>query len=1105
MRRLLLYILLIVPLCSAAQHNQLTNIPTIYIDTHNAQPVISKSEYIFADMVYVSGSDTLRYDSLRIRGRGNSTWGLAKKPYRIKFNESTRFLGEGHAKNKSWTLLANHADKSLLRNAVTSQMGEFLGLPFNPAAHFVDLVLNGTYLGNYQVSDQVNVDKKRVEIHEQDYVADEQSNITGGYLLEIDGFASSEPVYFTTSRNILVTVKSPDEDYINDAQLGYIRDYLNSFESALFAYDFTDPETGYRAMIDSTTLVAWYIATELSANVDGFWSTYIYKDQDDPKIYFGPLWDYDIAYNNSIRAGDVTEKSMVSLSGFGEGLAKVWARRFIQDPWFNEAVNDAWRAKNDEGVVDFLCSYIDSMALHIDESQELNYSRYSISSKVYDEIFIYSTYSEYISQLKEFIRNHASYLTGLFRSRVKQPGGETPDPDPEQLNPFELDRSHYYRIYNRGNNKALDIAADNGVVIWSVTPDRNTQLWRIEQAGDCYRLVNRETELALNDPSGEVIATQLNLVPVDDGSDSQLWRLVTVNENSNYNFINAGTGFVMNNSAGGSADGNHVVSYTNDERNSVSDNRQWRAFPEEPVPDYLPDEVKAMLQATIEECNAFLASLSGWAVGGGPFLYDSGRVEALRRAVADASSFESTVSDDYILQNVNLTARLSEARMVNAPLPSQQFVLRHRNSGLVLNLTTELTTVEERDAESAGQRFMFAPSAVEGKFTIKSASGLYLSLGNANQWHMYGYEEISDNEKAAFTVVPMDGYYRIYALNGVFASTYTDAGSKVYGDKQERELNLTAYGEWLLEEYVTPEEELLAQKAAELTALLQEAHERLAAIPHSWVGNAPMQHSPGNVDALTEMVALIGAAEYATVEEFDAALLALNSALERLSLLNAPDADKLYNLRHVSGMNLSAAYGITLEVPDNEDSAQQFRLVAVEGEPNCYNIFSNGIYLSVTDSVEPMFMLAETPRGENGRFLATQVADSLFTLTGVAGLVGADAGNGDAAVVPDMAGGEGTWWRVVEVSETTGIDAVGYERSVDYAVRYDRVRQTISFVSHEMEELSGTDVRIYTTGGRLLYTFDATKEHSLAELPRGTYIVQWRWAGSDHSVKFLKE
>ena len=181
---------------------QKTNIPTIYIDTDGGMSVTSKTQYINATMVYVSGSDTIRYEAMKIRGRGNSTWGLAKKPYRIKFNESTKFLGKGYAKNKSWTLLANHGDKSLLRNAVTSRMGEFLGMPFNPAAHFVDLVLNGTYLGNYQVSDQVNVDNKRVEIFEQDYAADDTSNITGGYLLEIDGFATGEPVYFTTGRNL---------------------------------------------------------------------------------------------------------------------------------------------------------------------------------------------------------------------------------------------------------------------------------------------------------------------------------------------------------------------------------------------------------------------------------------------------------------------------------------------------------------------------------------------------------------------------------------------------------------------------------------------------------------------------------------------------------------------------------------------------------------------------------------------------------------------------------------------------------------------------------------------------------------------------------------
>lgn len=121
-------------------------------------------------------------------------------------------------KNKSWTLLANHGDKSLLRNAVTSAMGDFLGQPFNPAAHFVDLFLNGTYIGNYQVSDQVNVDNKRVEIYEQEEMATDSSNITGGYLVEVDGFGTSEEVHFYTNKNVIISVKSPDEDVINDRQ-----------------------------------------------------------------------------------------------------------------------------------------------------------------------------------------------------------------------------------------------------------------------------------------------------------------------------------------------------------------------------------------------------------------------------------------------------------------------------------------------------------------------------------------------------------------------------------------------------------------------------------------------------------------------------------------------------------------------------------------------------------------------------------------------------------------------------------------------------------------------------------------------------------------------
>ena len=1099
---------------------QKTNIPTIYIDTDGGKSVTSKTQYINATMVYVSGSDTIRYEAMKIRGRGNSTWGLAKKPYRIKFNESTKFLGKGYAKNKSWTLLANHGDKSLLRNAVTSRMGEFLGMPFNPAAHFVDLVLNGTYLGNYQVSDQVNVDNKRVEIFEQDYAADDTSNITGGYLLEIDGFATGEPVYFTTGRNLLVTVKSPDEEYINSAQKDYIRNYLNEFENRLFNTSFTDSLTGYRPMIDSATVVPWYIATELSANVDGFWSTYIYKDKDDPKIYFGPLWDYDIAYNNCDRAGDVTNASMID-KGFGDGLAKVWAKQLIRDPWFNKAVNDAWVMKRDEGLEACLHHYIDSMAALINESQKLNYSRYSIDSHVYNEIYLYSTYDEYINQLKNFITKHSAFLTTLFASRADSGegngggnGGDGGDGDgdkPLELQPFELNKSYFYRIYNKGNNLVLDVAEDvagnKNIVVNTPAYGKDTQLWRIEKVGDCYRLVNRALELAFNDPSPiGTVNTQLNLTAISDDDARQLWDFVVVNENGNYNIINLETDFVINNKGGNGNEGNPVISYYNNDRNSVSNNRQWLIVPEELIPDYIPDEVKEMLNATIAEAEAFLQSLNDWQISDAPFCYSLGNIEQLRSMITESHSFESTVADDYILMNVNLAAALEQARMVNAPSENQQFVLRHANSGYVLNLTEERASIQPYECENPDQHFIIEQCGAENTFYLKSLNGLYLSIGTSDSWNMYGYESIIDPLRAGLVFVPKDGYYRINAMNGLIGTTYLDADSKVYGDKMEINIGTKAYCDWLLEEPESETEKLMKEKAALLASLLQEAKDVLESIPASWIGEAPMQTSPQAVASLEDTIAEIENRVYSTVDEYDAVMSQLNRAMENVALLNAPEHDKLYNLCHSTGLNLSVLNGLTLENADHADVDQRFSLVAVDGKVNCYNILGCSGYLSVESEDTGSFMFADTPRGENGCFVVRQAGDSIFSLSSIVGFVGVQGAGVGEAVLPTVSDEfDSALWSLVEVDESFETGVVGYINNVDYAVRYDKARQVIGFVSFDLQAMSGVDVRIYTVGGRLLYTFKATEELSLVNIPTGTYLVQWNWNGRQHTVKLRKE
>jgi spore coat protein CotH len=154
----------------AQEHKRLTNLPHLYINTFTGNPIVSKTEQVWARMWLVDEQDVVTfYDSISIRGRGNSTWNMAKKPYRIKLQEKTKLLGNSRANAKKWTLLANHGDKTLMRNALASYIGDLCGQPFTPAAKFVDLTLNGAYQGCYQLSDQIDIRKKRVNIAEQDY------------------------------------------------------------------------------------------------------------------------------------------------------------------------------------------------------------------------------------------------------------------------------------------------------------------------------------------------------------------------------------------------------------------------------------------------------------------------------------------------------------------------------------------------------------------------------------------------------------------------------------------------------------------------------------------------------------------------------------------------------------------------------------------------------------------------------------------------------------------------------------------------------------------------------------------------------------------------
>ena len=163
----LILFLLALPMC-AQDTPQLTNLPTVYIKTANGAAVTTKKTFVNATWTMVDGDETETITGMKIRCRGNSTFsgaGATKKAYRIKFDKNVSLLGDKGVADKNWVLMANHYDKSLIRNALTTDiMGRFVGMEFNPGARFVDVVLNGTYIGNYQITDHPDVESGRLDI-----------------------------------------------------------------------------------------------------------------------------------------------------------------------------------------------------------------------------------------------------------------------------------------------------------------------------------------------------------------------------------------------------------------------------------------------------------------------------------------------------------------------------------------------------------------------------------------------------------------------------------------------------------------------------------------------------------------------------------------------------------------------------------------------------------------------------------------------------------------------------------------------------------------------------------------------------------------------------
>ena len=349
---------------------QLTNLPTVVINTSGAQEITSKEVEISSNVYIISqdGTDLLATSQTGVRGRGNASWGFPKKPYRLKFDSKQSPLG-APASAKKWTLISNYGDKSLLRNVMAFEVSRRVGQSYTPFCHPVDLIVNGEYRGCYQLCDQVEAAKGRVDAKD-------------GYLIEIDAYAYDEDVWFGSSYGIPVTIKHPDEDDITSEQWAFIEGFFNKMEAAVFASNFTDENEGYRKYLDLDSFLRNFIVGEFGGNTDTYWSVYMYKDAADGKLYTGPTWDYDLGFENDYRTYPINSLPDYIYASSGsvasDAVRRMVTRIVKDDPAAKARLVEIWETALGEGGLSDLNAYLDEKAAMLQESQDLNFKRWKI-------------------------------------------------------------------------------------------------------------------------------------------------------------------------------------------------------------------------------------------------------------------------------------------------------------------------------------------------------------------------------------------------------------------------------------------------------------------------------------------------------------------------------------------------------------------------------------------------------------------------------------------------------------------------------------------------------------------------------------------------------
>ena len=372
----------------------------IYVTTTSGgTPTTKGKDYPGKATLVADGVVTGPVDLETIAVRGNSSATKPKKPYKLKFIDKQKPFGM--KSDRTWILLANYVDRTLVRSKVAFDLGKKQnGLAWTADSKFTELYINGKYIGSYQItqsikidSNRVNADKKYGQVIENDphYASDGVPGFKG---LSGQPFSFKDPDEWKTVAAGPNAVNDPakgwlDPEGLTTEKVTQVTKKINVFEAILYGQDKKkdwskiDPTSlgdctwgdfsltstalstaewakaatcDWEDFLDMASAVDYILVREFTKDNDAdfyrsnfFWiNDYTSLTQ---KIKMGPVWDFD----RSAGAHDPSSTNIQLPTGWwtnGNGSSnhntnKIhWFTRIWKDSRFVTALKERWGNKH---------------------------------------------------------------------------------------------------------------------------------------------------------------------------------------------------------------------------------------------------------------------------------------------------------------------------------------------------------------------------------------------------------------------------------------------------------------------------------------------------------------------------------------------------------------------------------------------------------------------------------------------------------------------------------------------------------------------------------------------------------------------------------------